>query len=155
MPDYPIPPEQDDPKLRRFFDYWAGKHRHGRLPARADIDPVEIPGLLGHIVLVSVTRPEGRILFQYTLWGTKVAQIFGRDFTGHYLDDIIIPTRVDEIRTAFKWVVDNRKPHFWQIPVPIENREFVSTRRLLVPLAGDGHNVDHLAAILVGVPRTT
>ena len=92
-PNYPVPEEFDDPRLRRLFDYWFGKFRDGRLPSRTDIDLTEIPDLLGHINIIEVERDGGRLRFRYTLWGTAVTELFGRDYTGHYLDDIVIPTQ--------------------------------------------------------------
>ena len=38
---------------------------------------------------------------------------------------------------------------FWQVPVPYNNRDFLSYRRLLLPLASDGETVDMLLALLI------
>ena len=149
-PAYPVPADLDDPLIRRMFDYWMGKF-HGRcLPSRRDIDPVEIPQLLGHINIIAVIRTPQAMRFQYRLWGTKVTELYGRDYTGRFLDDVISPARLDEIRSVFEAVVATKEPHFWQTPVPAENRDFVSNRRLLLPLSSDGVFVDNLLGFMIG-----
>ena len=152
-PAYPVPEHLDDPRLRAIFDYWRSRFRGSLLPARTDIDPLQIPALLGHLTITKVARRADAIRFRYRLWGTRVTELYGRDFTGRYLDEIIIPTRVEEIQRIFEEVTATAVPHFWQIPVPVENRAFVSNRRVLLPLATDGVTVDFLLAFMVGDPR--
>lgn len=153
IPAYPIPLEHDDPLFREMFDYWLSKFDGDRLPARADLDPADIPELLGRINVIAVERKGGRLRFKFVLWGTIVAEIYGRDYTGCFLDEIIVPTQIAEIQRIFERVVETGEPHFWQIPVPVENRDFISTRRLLLPLASDGTLVDKLFAFMIGDRR--
>jgi hypothetical protein len=151
--EYPVPAELDDPRLRAMFDYWLSKFRGDRLPTLKDIDPVEIPRLLGHINIIDVERADGRVRFRYRLWGTKITDLYGRDYTGHYLDDIIVPTMSSEIQQIFERCASTGLPHFWQVPVPVENREFISNRRLLLPLSGGVDTIDHLLGFMIGDRR--
>ena len=73
-PAYPVPEHLDDPRLRAIFDYWRSRFRGSLLPARTDIDPIQIPALLGHINIIEVTRRGDAIRFHPTLL----------DFAGHY-----------------------------------------------------------------------
>jgi hypothetical protein len=153
LPSYPVPPERDDPRLRAIWDYWCSRHRGGRLPGRRDIDPLHIPRLLGHIGIIEVLRQaDGGRRFRFRLWGTRLTELYGRDYTGSYLEDVILPTRVEAIRAVFEMVVLTHLPHFWQVPVPAENRDFISNRRLLMPLASDGETVDALLGFAIGDP---
>lgn len=147
---YPVPETDDDPKFRAFFKYWQGLQRGGSLPRRSDIDPLDIPTLLGHVNLIEVLRDGDRIRYRYALWGTKVATLYGADFTGRFLEDIIIPTRIETVREAFDVTVQTGAPHYWKVPVPVENREFLSSRRLLLALSEDGAKVTHLMALMLG-----
>ena len=142
-PTYPVPPDLDDPKFQRMFEYWLSKFRDGRLPARADIDPVEIRDLLGHINIIQVIRESDRTRFRYSLWGTKVTELYGRDFTGKYLDDIIIPTKVSEIQRVFEEVVETGQPVFQQISY-LHHQTVVSFERLVLPFSQSGSEVDVL-----------
>ena len=56
------------------------------MPRRADLDPVDIPRLLPHVMLVEV-QPEGR--YRYRLIGTANAQEHGVNATGRYVDEVL------------------------------------------------------------------
>jgi len=83
--------QNDDPRpggieiaiLRSLHDYWLRCRRGGGLPSRADIDPVDIPSLLPHVMLVDVLAEGPR--FRFRLVGTQVA--IGKDPTGRFLHE--------------------------------------------------------------------
>lgn len=151
--DYPVPEQLDDPIFREIFDYWRTKCSGDRLPSRKDIDPTDIGKVLGYIVLIEVLPGTPSPRFRYRLWGTRVTELYGKDYTGYMLDQVIAPASREKIRDVFEWVIENRTTHFWQVPVPAENRNFVSNRRLLLPLASDGRTVDMLLAVIIGDRR--
>ncbi len=57
----------------------AEEGRGRTLPSRWDIDPIEIPRLLPHIMLVDVMGPS---LYRYRLVGTEIATTMGVNATG-------------------------------------------------------------------------
>src|ERR1051325_7524125 len=75
-----------DPRLQEALDYWHGKLSGRAMPARADLDPAEIPRLLPHVMLVEVLGP-GR--YRYRLIGTENAQAHGMNATGRLLDEVL------------------------------------------------------------------
>ncbi|NJM91813.1 MAG: PAS domain-containing protein, partial [Rhodospirillaceae bacterium] len=66
--------------IAAFYAYWAGKRRGSALPARADIDPLEMVALLPGIVLIDVVADARQ--FVYRLVGTREVAMRGRDPTG-------------------------------------------------------------------------
>jgi hypothetical protein len=78
-----------DPRLRRFYDYWMSKRGARRMPARRDIDPLEFPYLLGHLMLVDVLSDPQR--FRVRLHGTNLVTRMHYDMTGRLLDDVPKP----------------------------------------------------------------
>ena len=66
-PRRPAPDALSDSRLQDGLDCWGGKLAGRSMAARADIDPVEIPSLLQHLMLVDVVA-NGR--FRYRLIGT-------------------------------------------------------------------------------------
>src|SRR5579864_7045143 len=68
-----------DPRLQQAFDYWQSKRAGRLMPRRADLDPVDIPKLLPHIMLTDVVGP-GR--YRYRLIGTEIEQAQGMHATG-------------------------------------------------------------------------
>ena len=55
-------------KLSALLDYWRSKCRARAMPARADIDPAEIPRLLPYLMLLDM--PKGRL--RYRLAGEAI-----------------------------------------------------------------------------------
>ena len=147
--DYPVPESHDDPRFRWLFDYWLERLDGRRLPGRADIDPIDFPHLLGRINLIDISRSQERLRFRYRLWGTKIAEMIGRDYTGRLIEDVVLPRDYRRIGKVLCDIVETGRPHFWQVPVPFIGRDFGSYRRLMLPLAGDGLEVDMLVSLII------
>ena len=76
-----------DVRLRALFGYWREKRGDGTMPARADLDPLEIPTLLPIVGLVDVL--DGGARFRYRLVGTEIVDVDGHDATGRFLDEVL------------------------------------------------------------------
>ncbi|MBT5498221.1 MAG: PAS domain-containing protein, partial [Alphaproteobacteria bacterium] len=63
------------PLLLQAHDLWDRKRANRLMPARADLDPVEMPKLLPHMALIEV-RPYGQRL-RVRLVGTNIVNIYG------------------------------------------------------------------------------
>ena len=74
-----------DARLQSAHDYWCRIAAGRPMPQRRDLDPVDIPRLLPHIMLVDVEH--GR--YRYRLIGTANAQEHGMNATGRYVDEAI------------------------------------------------------------------
>jgi hypothetical protein len=148
-PVYPVPEAYDDPDFRWLFEYWLDRHQSGRLPGRGEIDPIEFPKLLGKINLVDVECAESGNRYRFRLWGSKVSHIFGADHSGKYLEEIAAPGTLGDLRERFDICVETREPQFIYRGVSLVTTEKVTTRRLLFPLASDGHAVDMLMSLVL------
>ncbi|WP_193371218.1 PAS domain-containing protein [Pelagibius marinus] len=72
---------QDCPEvLADLHGYWRSRCRGQPFPARADIDPVDIPALLEHLVLLDVLRDP--LDFRYRLVGGHVVAHSRRNVQG-------------------------------------------------------------------------
>jgi hypothetical protein len=142
-----VPPPTADARVRQLHAYWEGIHpAGGGLPGRQHVDPIAIPGLLPFVWLADVHRAPLR--FRYRLLGTEHAQVFGRDYTGHWLDET--HANFDASAGYHQYVaavehgrVGYRRGHTL-IMLP---KNYRSIERLLLPLARDGKAVDMLMAI--------
>src|SRR5262249_50879801 len=68
-----------------FHEYWLRKSADKAMPARADIDPVDIPQLLADVFLVDVVAGNP-CRFRFRLVGTRIAELEG-EITNKYLDE--------------------------------------------------------------------
>lgn len=78
-----------DANLLRLHRYWDAKRGSRRWPSRADIDALDIPTLLGSIILVDVFHAPLR--FRYRNTGTKLVQATGYNMHGRGPEEIPDP----------------------------------------------------------------
>ncbi len=126
----------DQPLLRRLFRYWSGKRAGRDLPARQDIDPVEIgPAILPHIMLTDVLEG-GRL--RYRLAGTAVEAVTGQSLSGHYLDELLRPPYRDYILALYAEVIERRCALYTESLYPLHGRQPERlTKRLMMPLVSE------------------
>jgi len=137
------------PHLRMCFDYWQSKCKWGRLPSRRDIDPAEMKGFLPSVILIEVERSGAGRRFRVRLMGTRLAEIFGQDVTGLYLDQICTP----EARNVLTDVMDLKKPCYGVSRGLRPDRDFIEFEHLTLPLASNGERVDMLFGVRCRLDR--
>ncbi len=77
----------DHATLGALFRYWEEKRGARRMPARRDIDPIEMDRrLLSHLMLCELSERGSRIRFR--LVGTSLVKRLGFDPTGQLLADL-------------------------------------------------------------------
>lgn len=134
-----------------LLEYWHQlAHRLGRLPRRAEIDPLDLPvELLPNIFLVDVVRAEGAVpRFRFRLLGTAITSR-ERAKAGRYLDNYRsdIP---DEMTSQYldcleRRVGIRRSNLAWDHPT----KEFIFYHVMLLPLSNDGTEVDALMGLAI------
>lgn len=96
----------EDPDMRRLFDYWRSLRRGRPMPAKSDIDPLDIGWALSRIYLVDIDPQQG---FVYRLAGNDIAGVFGRtNLKGLRPRDFLPPERARLVERLFQRVVDER-----------------------------------------------
>lgn len=154
--EYPVDASGDDPLFREFFDYWKSLGSGYRCARRKDFCPTDVPKLLGWINVAEIIRSGDEMRFRFTLWGSKVTTLYDGDFTGYYIEEVMASTPNGAVDAAFKKVARECVPHYWQVPVPRPNREFVSYRRLALPFSDEtGETVSHILALILPVKHPT
>lgn len=136
--------------IREALRNWVAIHPGTCLPGRQHFDPINVPRLLKNIVLTEVERDPYR--FKVRVLGTVVADIFGRDFTGKYMDEVFQEhgaslshkLRVEAVETGLPCLRPTGPGTFTGLNIaPLEG--------VHLPLAADGVTVDHLLSIFVYV----
>jgi hypothetical protein len=129
--------------LHRLHACWTKYARNGRLPARADIDPVELgASVIPWIVLLDVIRSGAELDYRYRLLGTANVNLLGIDRTGEHVSDNLAATDAARVKKSFDAVVLTGKPVFTMAGLPHKREFLVSVYRAFYPLAADGVTVD-------------
>ncbi|MFN4166356.1 MAG: hypothetical protein ACK4GK_17405 [Ferrovibrio sp.] len=143
--------EEIHPRFRWMRDYLLQVAPPGKLPGRQHLEPVIFKRLLPFINLVDVDAVDGGLRFRYRLVGTLQTKIAGREITGLYLEDAVLPLFVERIRNNMTACAEQREAIYDAFAMPHPDRDFIRTERVYYPLARDGEAVDMLL-ILNGYP---
>lgn len=140
QPDY----AKLDAQFARMRDYLAGVAPPGKLPGRQHIDPLAIRSMLSFTNLVDVEREDGKFRFRFRLIGTLQSTAAGREISGRYLEDAVLPEYFERIRNNMVAAVESREAVYDRFGMPHPDRDFIDTERIYFPLARDGETVDML-----------
>ncbi len=135
-----------DERLRRLREYWQKERGKRALPARTDIDPVELRYLLGHLILLDVLNEPGE--FRVRLQGTELERWMGGNLTGKTLDHLPSPQLAAVAQECLARAVEARAPYHRLGAEIIDDipRRFEA---LVLPLAADGIAVNMLLAAVL------
>ena len=78
----------DSQILRDIFAYWQSQRGTRAMPARADIQPMEIPRLLRHVYLIDVLSDPRD--YRHRLVGTAIGERYGDERTGKLVSEVFV-----------------------------------------------------------------
>ncbi len=140
------PTSEDDsypsPNLQAIEDYWNGLRGDRAMPARADIDPMDIVPHLPFVGLVDVL--EGGHDFRFRLLGTALDYVFGDYYTGWRLSEIEREDLRRIFTAAFLPPTREGKPHRHSGLLTVSQNEHLEYELLVLPLSRDGVRPDML-----------
>lgn len=129
------------PDLVALLGYWHGKRGSRRFPARADIDPTDIPAFLPRIMLADVRHDP--LDFRYRLVGTGVCDTHWFDFTHMTPRELEPPEYGRLVWDDYAEATRRAEPtaHVVLFEARLKTRYYA---RIILPLAADGARVDML-----------
>lgn len=131
--------------LCHVVNYWCAKRNGRRMPARRDIDPLELRRLLPNIYLLDVAGPSR---YRYRLIGTTITGRLRSDATGRFVDESLFGEKTPLIVELYDYVVDNRAPvinrgcSFWS------EVDWLSYTSAVLPLSPDGETVTMMLGVM-------
>ena len=135
----------ESPRIRQLFEYWQSKCRDGRLPRRADIDPTEIPQLMPNILIVDIEQDPFRV--RYRLVGTQIVEATGFEFTGRYLDDIVLPDDEGPFLESYRLASASKAPVLARMKWQLDDDTVGEYDVCFLPLSDDGETVNKVFAM--------
>ena len=127
------------PEERQLYDYWRSKCSGRAMPARRDIRPSDLSRLLPCVSLIDVLPGIDRL--RVRLAGTQLREVFGRDVTGSYLEDVDLGGRAAYWATAYQRLRQGL-PAQGILPMHQPGGDFRTRFWLRLPLAEDGRRVN-------------
>jgi hypothetical protein len=138
----------DHPHLRGLYEYWDGCRQGRAMPARSDLDVIDMKPWIQMLHLIGVEQPGRR--YRLRVFAAAVAQVLGRDFTGAFIDEIDYPALTDVALAGCDAVCEARQPviqRVWLDGTPPDK----AFERMGLPLSADGDIVDMILVAVGGM----
>ncbi len=135
-------PKAPSPILDEAFAYWLGKRESTEIPRRTAIDPIEIPRLLPHLMLIDVLRDP--LDFRYRLIGEGIRENMHRGRRGRSFRELEGKGPGSHLWKGLQKVVETGIPRFGRAPYAGPERRVKQFFDLLLPLSEDGETVSQI-----------
>lgn len=126
--------------------YWHECRQEKPMPARADIDPMRMHRILSKVLLIDVLNAAP--FFRFRVVGTQIADWAHFDASGRGLDQVEAPSYRQMLMATYSEVRGARRPVAHRIRWDEPNGAH-RYKRLLLPLADDGDNVNMILSCSV------
>jgi hypothetical protein len=126
--------------VRALYDHWRTKCGDRPMPARKDLDPVDLKPYLPSIILVDVVADARR--FVYRLVGTKEVAERGNDPTGKPVGEAFFAKTAEETLDIYGYVVRERRPFCFRDPYLAPDGQTEHEDIIYLPLSANGADVD-------------
>lgn len=145
---------ESTPEKVQLMHYWLSLRENGAADYRR-FDPLDVPNLLRNLAVVEVEHPGPR--FRFRLYGTRIAEIRGKDLTGQYIGDPgVFPPDLNRIyRQSYVEVLESGQPLFSIVPYELDRRSVGNYHRLLLPFTDSrrgGRTCDFILLSFQSVP---
>jgi hypothetical protein len=132
----------ESPELKQALDIWTSLRTNDQLPQKNQLVPFGLRQHLGWLVLADIR--ESPTSWKCTVFGSNLAQIFGRDLTGQPLVEAYPDPYWSDLQSAVSDVVSSRSPRRFTILLAPSGKEFVASRAICLPLSDGTSNITHL-----------
>jgi hypothetical protein len=144
LPLLPGSLESYNPRLARLHDYWIGKCDGRPLPARADIEPLEMKEWLGNLLLAEFFG--GIEHYRVRLDGSNLIGFGGKDRTGKGSEVLTSEEERKLIAAQYTPVLDTAQPAYFETQFQNSEGRFLREQKLLLPLSDNGSLVNMVLA---------
>jgi hypothetical protein len=133
-------------KVQQLHDYWLTARGARSMPARRDIDAVQIWSLLPNIHVSEWHENPDRV--RYRVAGTEIVASIGREISGHWLTDFHTdPKDLAETMTLYRQVIARRAPVIGRTRGSMQRLGVDSFEWILCPLSEDDRAVTHFIGL--------
>lgn len=140
-------PGDAPPDLRRLTAYWIEKCAGRRMPAFADIDPVEVPWALSRVYIVRVV--DGGADFVYRLAGEAINLRYLGSLAGRRISELMAPDSAAAITERWRRVVQTPAAYYVDSEHPTASGTRIRGRRVVLPLGPAEGEADHILGMTV------
>lgn len=134
-----------DARHAEALAYWADKRGDRALPLRSDLDPVEIPQLLRHLILIDVL--DGPRDYRYRLMGDEILTRVTPGLKGRRFREIDGKGPGTGLWESMTRVVNTGLPRYGRAGYAGPHRYTAGVNDLLLPFSEDGSTVSQVLVV--------
>jgi len=134
------PVEIRDARLLGLLQYWRSKCQGDVMPARRDIDPIEMKPWLGNLLLVEF--PADRMQYRIRLEGVNIVHFYGTSRQGKGIEALTSEEERRILLSQYFIVLDHKQPAHYETEFVTSEGILTFQRKLLLPLSDDGERVN-------------
>ena len=141
-----------DARLKGLYAYWKGKAGARRMPARKDLDPIEMKEWLGNLMLLEF--PTGKFIeFRYRLEGTNIEEFYDARRTGRGVEAMTAESERKSVLPQWEAVFDQACPAYYETDIWSSEGKLARQIKLLLPLSDDGEHVNMILGAIYFRPQ--
>ena len=129
------------PEQKTIYDYWRSKCRDGKIPTRSDINPTDIAPYLSTISLVEIEAAAEQPRYKIRLAGTDFYDVYKREITGQYIDELPQGSRRDYWNRVLGRVVDRGRPSAGIVRSALSGKTHIARFWVRMPLADESGKI--------------
>jgi hypothetical protein len=132
------------PRLGRLHEYWDRKRSGRPMPARADIDSLEMREWLGNLLLVEFFGDFDH--YRIRIDGTNLIARGGADRTGKGSETLTSKEERQLMISQYQPVLADALAAYYETEFTNSEGKFLREQKLLLPLSDDGKTVNMVLA---------
>jgi hypothetical protein len=129
-----------DSRLLGLFHYWHGKCQGRAMPARRDIDPIEMKPWLGNLLLVEF--PPDPMQYRIRLDGVNLVEFYSSSREGKGVEAMTSEEERRIVLPQYMTVLEEKQPAYYEAEFVTSEGIVTAQRKLLLPLSEDGTRVN-------------
>jgi hypothetical protein len=129
-------------RLRRLLEHWLARRGDRLAPLRTSIDPTELGPILPSVWLCDFLPAEQR--FRMRLAGEDINQLYGRNVSQCYFEDIIAPAMLPDVLRRYRRVVSEPAILHCGGHIYLASNRSEVGERLVLPLADESGAIVHV-----------
>lgn len=137
-------------RLQQLYGHWREKCGSRTMPILRDINPAEMSEVLPSVFILDVEDDPRRLHIR--LAGTGLADKYGEDYTGWYVDAVDLGKMKDKAIATFFEVADTVTPSCITGQYEKADGRIIRFERLAMPLSKDGLAADIIIGGIHYVP---
>ena len=131
---------------RWLLKEWTRLRGSKPMPLWKDVPVEDLSQQLDTLMFLDVVANGSGPRFLIRFLGTRIAQSYGEDFSGRFLDEAIPPAWRENAMKTYGKAVDTRLPVYNMVDTGDTQGTLVHMERLLLPFTSNGSRADRLLA---------